>query len=54
MKRTNNLPIVSKKQSLTVYHTNITKDHLNAYGLHINGYGTRVLAKNLISGAHAI
>ena len=37
-----------------IHHTNITEDHLNAYGLHINGYGTRVLAKNLISGAHAI
>ena len=37
-----------------IYHTNITEDHLNAYGLHINRYGTRVLAKDLISGAHAI
>ena len=37
-----------------IHHTNITEDHLNAYGLHINAYGTRVLAKNLISGAHAM
>ena len=37
-----------------IHHTNITEAHLNVYGLHINGYDTRVLAKNLISGAHAI
>ena len=37
-----------------IYHTSITEHHLNTYGLHINGYGTRVLAKNLISGAHEI
>ena len=37
-----------------IYHTNIAEDHLNAYGLHINRYGTRNLAKNLISGAHAM
>ena len=37
-----------------IHHTNITKDHLNASGLHINGYSRRVLAKNLISGAHAM
>ena len=34
-----------------MHHTNITVDHLNAYDLHINGHGTRVLSKNLISGA---
>ena len=27
---------------------------MNAYGLHINGYATRVLGKDLISGAHAM
>ena len=37
-----------------IHHTNITEDHLNAYGLYINGYGTRILAKNLTSGAHAM
>ena len=37
-----------------IHHTNITDDHLNAYGLHINGYVTMVLAKNLISGTHAM
>ena len=37
-----------------IHHTNITKDHLNAYGLHINGYSTRVLAKKLVSGTHAM
>ena len=37
-----------------IHHTYITEDHLCACGLHINGYGTRVLAKNLVSGAHAM
>ena len=37
-----------------IHHMNITEDHLNAYGLHINAYGARVLAKNRISGAHAM
>ena len=56
MRTTNNLSVVSKAKSKCdcIHHTNITEDHLNAYGLHINGYGARVLAKNLISGAHAI
>ena len=37
-----------------IHHTYITEDHLRAYGLHINGCGTRVLAKNLVPGAHAM
>ena len=37
-----------------IHHINITEDHLDAYSLHIIGYCTRVLAKNLISDAHAM
>ena len=45
---------LKKAKFYCIYHKNITEDHLNAYGFHRNGHGTRILAKNLISGAHAI
>ena len=55
MKTTSNLSNGLKKANFDcIYHTNITEDHLNAYDLDISRYGTSVLAKDLLSGAHAI
>ena len=55
MKTTSNLSNGLKKANVDcIHHTNITEDHLNAYDLDISRYGTRVLAKDLTSGAHAI
>ena len=55
MKTTSNLSNGLKKANFDcIHHTNIAEDHLNAYDLDISRNGTRVLAKGLISGAHAI
>ena len=37
-----------------ITHPNIKEEHLDKYGLHINNIDTRILAKSLLLGVHAI